>query len=59
MIRMFIRRRKAKKFKKVKYLKNRIRKDHDLANIIHSFRQVNFAKNIHDLLVQLLGPTSN
>jgi hypothetical protein len=50
---------KSMESEKVKYLKNRIRKDHDLANIIHSFRQVNFAKNIHDLLVQLLGPTSN
>jgi len=40
-------------------LKNLIRKGYDLATIIHSLRQVYFAKNIDSLLVPLVGPTSN
>jgi hypothetical protein len=39
--------------KLVKSMENRIRKGFDLAIIVHSLRQVYFAKNIDNFLVQL------
>ena len=36
-----------------------IRKGYDLVIIVHSLRQVYFDKNIVNLLVQLVGPTSS
>jgi len=39
--------------KLVKSMENLIRKGYDLAIIDHSLRQVNIAKNIDNLLVQL------
>jgi hypothetical protein len=36
-----------------------IHKGYDLASIVHSLRQAYFAKNIDNLLVQLLGSTNN
>jgi len=55
---------KPKKFKSdiskfVKVLKNLIKKCCELAIIVHSLIQVYFAKNIDNLLVQLISPTSN
>jgi hypothetical protein len=38
---------------------NLIRKGYGFATIVHSLRQVYFAKNTDNLLVQLEGPTSN
>ena len=35
-----------------------IHKDCDLVIIVHSLRQIYFAKNMVNLLVQLVGPTS-
>ena len=40
-------------------LKNLIHKGYDLATIVHSLRQVYFAKNIENLVVQPVGQTSN
>ena len=45
--------------KLVKSLKNLIRKGYDLSTIVHSLKQVYFANNIDNLLVQLVSPTSN
>jgi len=58
------RNKKAKKFKSdtsklVKSLKNIICKDCDLVTILYSLMQVYFVKNIGNLLVQLVGLTSN
>ena len=55
---------KAKNFKSntskvVKSLKNIICKDCDLVTILYSLMQVYFAINIGNLLVQLVGLTSN
>ena len=43
----------------VKYLTNLIRKGYELAIVAHSLRQVYFAKNLDNLLVQLVCPTKN
>ena len=40
-------------------MKNLIRKSYDLATIVHSLRQVYFAKDIENLQIQLVGPTNN
>jgi len=40
-------------------LKSLIRKGYDLAAVVHSSRQVYFANNIDNLLVQLVVPTKN
>ena len=47
--------------KLVKYLTNLIRKGYELAIVAlaHSLRQVYFAKNLNNLLVQLVCPTTN
>jgi len=45
--------------KRVKYLTNLIRKGYELAIIAHSLRQVYFAKNLDNLLVKLVCPTTN
>ena len=55
---------KAKQFKcdtseLVKTLKNLIRKDYDLATIVHSLWKVYFAENIDTIPVQLVGLTRN
>ena len=55
---------KAQKFnsdisKLVKHVNNLTRKGYDLATIVQSVRQVYLAQNIDNLLVQLVGPTSN
>ena len=42
-----------------KSLKNLIRSECDLTIIVHYLRQAYFAKNIDNLLGQLVGPTSN
>ena len=39
--------------------KNCISEDYDLANIVHFLGQVYFVKNIDNLLVELVIPTSN
>ena len=40
-------------------MKNLIRIDYDLSTIFNSFNHIYFAKNIGNLLVQLIGPNSN
>jgi hypothetical protein len=50
---------KADTFKLVKSLENLIRKGYELAIVAHSLRQVYFAKNLDNLLVQLVCPTKN
>jgi hypothetical protein len=42
-------------------MKNLIHNDYDLATIVHTLRQLYFAKNIENLLVELVpvGPTIN
>ena len=52
---------KAKKFKSdtsnpVKSMNNLICKGYDLASVVHSLRQVYFAKNIDNLLIPLECP---
>ena len=54
---------KGQKFKSEisshKVIENLIRKGYDLTTIVHSLMQVSFAKNIDNMLVQLLDPISN
>jgi hypothetical protein len=55
---------KAQKFNSdtsilVKYVNNLTRKGYGLANIVQSMRQVYFTQDIDNLLIQLVGPTSN
>jgi len=45
--------------KLVKYQRNLIGKGYDLTTIVYSLRQVCFSKNIDNLLLQPVGPTSN
>ena len=45
--------------KHIQFLKNRIRKRYDWATIVESLRQAYIVENIGELLVQLVGQTSN
>jgi hypothetical protein len=47
------------KMNSLQSFKNCISEDYDLATIVHFLEQVYFVKNIDNLLVELVIPTSN